>query len=64
MQLAPQEGHCHIYLPHFNLQISLSWNSVYIHFAIPDFQNTHCLLPMIHSNKTVWIQMCELRELL
>ena len=63
MQLAPKEGHCHIYLPHFNLWISISRNSVYIHFAIPDFQNMYCLLPMIHSNKTVWIQMCKLREL-
>lgn len=37
---------------------------LYIHFAIPDFHNMYCLLPMIHSNKTVWIQMCELQELL
>jgi len=30
MQLAPKEDHCHIHLPHFNLRISLSRNSVYI----------------------------------
>ena len=31
---------------------------LYIYFAIPGFQNTYCLLPVISSNKTVWIQVC------